>query len=231
MGDAFRGSGGFSGRSVSSSGGTKLEAARRALCERVGGLDATQKIVVIGFTSAASVVFEGVASQSAELENALDGLSAGGGTSIAAAFDAASDYVSRQTTRGARVLLVSDCRSDLEAAVASADRLVRSVPIIDVLLIDPEPETENAARALIRLGEVQASHLAGGTSRRRHQPGYRFRANRRRHGASNRGSRRRRRTRTRTESRSRRAVRCYRRWVYGWVLTHNFTESTRAANR
>lgn len=156
MGEQFRGSGKFSGRSVEGRGGVKLEEARRALYERVRGLSPNEEIVVIAFTSSATRVFDGVAGQADELQTALDSLKAINGTSIAAAFDAAIELLEPMGKTDSRVLLVSDCKSELSPAVESADRLIQLVHVIDVLLIDPDQKTEAAAHAMIRLGEVQA---------------------------------------------------------------------------
>lgn len=156
MAERFAGSSTFSGKSVKSGGGTKLDEARRSVYERVRGLSPKEQVVVIEFTTTASVVFEGFAAQTAEIEAALSKLVAADGTSIAAAFDAAAEYHRLKGKINSRVLLVSDCKSELEPAIASADALTQLVYIIDILLIDPDPETEVAARALIRLGEVQA---------------------------------------------------------------------------
>lgn len=156
MGEPFRGSGTFLGRTTIGEGAAKLEEARRALYERVHGLAPGDKVVVIAFTSNASLVFDGTAGQSGELRSALDRLEATNGTSIAAAFDAAAAFLAPMGRTDSRVLLVSDCKSEVDPAVASADRLTQLVHVIDVLLIDPDAATENAARAMIRLGEVQA---------------------------------------------------------------------------
>jgi len=156
MGEPFRGSHTFSGRAVTGKGGTKLEEARRALCDRVRGLASSEIVIVIAFTSSAEVVFDGSASQSDKLERVLAELEADNGTSIAAALEAAVDLLEPLGRTASRVLLVSDCKSELPPAVASADRLFQFVHVIDVLLIDPDQETEAAARAMIRLGEVQA---------------------------------------------------------------------------
>jgi hypothetical protein len=156
MGEPFRGSETFSGRFVTGKGGTKLEEARRSLLDRVRGIASDERVVVIAFTSAAKIVFDDKASQSDTLERALADLKATNGTSIAAALDAAVDLLTPLGRTASRVLLVSDCKSELAPAVESADRLIQFVHVIDVLLIDPDPETEAAARAMIRLGEVQA---------------------------------------------------------------------------
>src|SRR5262249_16750115 len=81
-------------------------------------------------------------------------LKATNGTSVDAALDCA--YESLAATEGfSRVLLVSDCETELKPAEYSAKRVSRHA-LIDVLLIDPSPETEQIARGIIRLGEVQA---------------------------------------------------------------------------
>ncbi len=156
MGEPFRGSASFSGRSVTSAAATKFEAARSALLERVRGLAPNERVVVIAFTSVATIAFDDSASETARLKAALAELEPTNGTSIAAAFDATVELLKPAGKTNARVLLVSDCESDLAPAVASADRLIQLVHVIDVLLIDPDTETEKAARAMIRLGEVQA---------------------------------------------------------------------------
>lgn len=156
MGDPFSGSPTFSGRSIAAAPGTKLDAACHALSERVRGLAPNERVVVIAFTSTARIVFDGMAAQFDRLEAVLAELQATNGTSVAAAFDAAVDLLMPSGKTNSRVLLVSDCRSELSPAIDSADRLIQFVYVIDVLLIDPDPGTEAAARAIIRLGEVQA---------------------------------------------------------------------------
>src|SRR5437870_3585414 len=125
MGETFRGTDAFAGRGVQSKGGTKLEEARQALYERVRGLDPSEKVAVVAFTSKPTLMFQGVAGQTIELRHALDTLEATNGTSIAAAFDAATEFLAPLGTTSSRVLLISDCKSELAPAVASVNRLVQ----------------------------------------------------------------------------------------------------------
>ena len=157
MGEPFAGSGTFQGRATAAAASVKLDAARQALYLRVRGLDPSERVIVIGFTSVAQVLFDGRAAQTGELEDALDALQPTGGTDVAGAMDvAAARLAAEGVAARARVLLVSDCKSELEPAIDAANRLAQVAFIIDVLLIDPDSTTEAAARALIRLGEVQA---------------------------------------------------------------------------
>jgi hypothetical protein len=88
MGEPFRGRSGFAGRSVPARAEVKPEAAKLALLERLPGLGAA-RIALFAFAGRPSFVLDGRADEHGRIRHALDGLTAAGGTNIAAALDAA----------------------------------------------------------------------------------------------------------------------------------------------
>jgi von Willebrand factor type A domain/TIR domain len=160
----FEGEVEVAGRVRISKASTKLEAAKEALLTDLRGLDPSTHVALIGFMSQASMLYEGPSGQIQEIRAKLDGLHAGGGTSIANALDFAAGYLTSQagSREPKQVLVISDGLSDLEPARTAAERLVAaSGAAIHAILIDPTEEGWQVARAIAIDGRVDAVKSAG----------------------------------------------------------------------
>lgn len=154
MGEGFEGGLAFEGRTVASTRTVKLDAAREAILERLAGLNPSERVALVAFNTKAWLAFNGTAADARDSRGLAD-LVPEHGTDLAAAFDFTLQYL--QSSPGlARVLLVSDCKTEVTKASSSADRLAAERVLIDVLLIDPSESTLSVARAVVRFGEVQA---------------------------------------------------------------------------
>ena len=158
MGDPFEGGVEFGGRVRTTQEKIKLDAAKAALREHLAGLGVPTAIALITFDSAASVVYEGTSADAAAIARALDDVTAGGGTDVAAALDAAAERVRGDEGSGrARALLISDGLADADAADAAAERArTDGVVAIDVILIDPTDKGLDVARRVAAGGSVAA---------------------------------------------------------------------------
>jgi hypothetical protein len=133
---------------------TKWEAAKKSVLDEVGSLPTDQPICLIAFTSDASVVFEGKASQIEALHAALDGLTPHNGTDIAAALRTADDYAHRLGAPHISVEVISDGLSDLEEARGAAQALAGRAAFIEVILIDSTEEGRAVAKAITIRGRL-----------------------------------------------------------------------------
>jgi len=135
----------------------KLAAAKEVLIEEIDELGADVPLVLFGFTSETHLVFEGAAGQKDAIKLSLGLLKANDGTSIAAALNAAADYRSSCVKDDlARIVLISDGKSDRNEAKAAARRCLEFSMAIHFILIDPTEEGKAFARDVV--GSV------GGTS-------------------------------------------------------------------
>src|SRR5205085_7741993 len=105
MADPFSGKSpeGASGRRIETTAEIKFDGARKALLDYVAALPLTDPVALFAFDSRATLVFEGTAGDINGLRQKLAALETGGGTDIAAAFNAAADHID-QANRLAREL-------------------------------------------------------------------------------------------------------------------------------
>jgi hypothetical protein len=155
MADPFSGKSpeGASGRRIETTAEIKFDGARKALLDYVAALPPTDPVALFAFDSRAKLVFEGTAGDINGLRQKLEALETGGGTDIAAAFNAASDHIDQANRRARELhqaLLVSDGLSDAADAISAAERLAQRVPIIHVILIDPTEKGQRTAKAVLR---------------------------------------------------------------------------------
>jgi hypothetical protein len=157
MADAFQGKREFAGRTTQTTASVKLDAAKHALLEHLPGLGSATRIVLFEFTESASVVFEGMSTDAEGIQQALDAITAGGGTDIAQALQVAAAHPrGGEKTRFVRVLVISDGLSEEEPAAAAAQALAGTGAVIDVILIDPTEKGEAVARRIAVDGSVRA---------------------------------------------------------------------------
>jgi hypothetical protein len=135
----------------------KLAAAKEVLIEEIEELGVDIPVVIFGFTSEAHLVFEGTAGQKTAIRSSLDSLAANNGTNIAAALNVAAEYrLSHETRNLARVVLISDGKSDRDEAKSAARKCLEAAMSIHFILIDPTEDGKTFAREVV--GSV------GGTS-------------------------------------------------------------------
>jgi hypothetical protein len=121
----------------------KLEAAKEVLLAEIGRLEDQFPVVIFGFTSHATLLYDGEAGRHQDIKAALDSVRANDGTDIAAALDAAAGYNSGRQSAVPRVLLISDGKSDRVEAKRAARRCVYELSMgIHFILIDPTEEGE-----------------------------------------------------------------------------------------
>jgi hypothetical protein len=154
MGEPFRGTTKFAGRSVETQERVKLDAGKSALLERLGAFQ-TGRLALFEFTSTASKIFDGPPGDRTAIRAGLDGLVAQDGTNIASALDEAHTFASQAKELRLRILVITDGLSALEPARAAAERLAALGATIDVLLIDPTAEGMAVAQAISIEGETQ----------------------------------------------------------------------------
>lgn len=126
----------------------KLQAAVESVLIELSRLPARSDVTLYGFTSSARFLHRGLAGDHSGFETALRGLSAGGGTDIAAALDSARTQVSAARhpslapglPEANRILLITDGLSDPEKARQAAQKCARDGLTVDVILIDPTDE-------------------------------------------------------------------------------------------
>ncbi|MEW4530611.1 TIR domain-containing protein [Maioricimonas sp. JC845] len=160
MGNPFSGRTEFKGRSKSSDEAAKIDAAKKALLERLPGLG-TSSIALYSFTSSCDLIYEGPADDLASIQPAIHAITPTNGTDIANALDAAHEYFANYRSQSSgpaifRVLLVSDGLSEKGPAEDSAKRLSEDGASVDVILIDATDDGEEVARVIAVHGEVQA---------------------------------------------------------------------------
>lgn len=157
MGQPFEGKQEFAGRSTTSEARIKLEAAKAALLEHLLGLGTPVPVVLFEFTDSASMVFEGMSTDTAGIQKALDRIEAGGSTDLAMALQAAEAHARAHVkARLFRVLAISDGLSEEEPAAAAATSLAEAGAVIDVILIDPTNKGNAVARRIAIDGFVRA---------------------------------------------------------------------------
>jgi hypothetical protein len=127
---------------------TRWDAAMEALVKEIESLDATEDLALFIFDAEASLLFEGKTGEVDRLKRALENVSAGNGTDIAAALEAADRYLQGSDKEFISVEVISDGQSDEERARVAAQALSRHVGMIEVILIDPTPEARSLARAI-----------------------------------------------------------------------------------
>jgi len=151
MGEPFRGKTAqeFSGRARVSQAEIKLDAAKESLLEHLSSLGSPSRVVLVEFTSRASVIFDGLSNNRDELQRVLDTLEPDNGTDIAVALNTARRHIQLKDIPRFSVLVISDGLSNLEPAEEEAQQLARNTEIINVILIDPTDEGESVARAII----------------------------------------------------------------------------------
>lgn len=161
MGDPFSGpppgSPGFAGRTRSSDAATKLDAAKQAVAEHLAGLGSPTRVVLVAFNTVAQVVYDGPSDRADAVAAVLAAVLPGGGTNVAAALRRATELVrAAPAERSFRTLLVTDGKSELEAARGAALALADAGAVIDAVLIDPTAEGQALARAVTLNGAVSA---------------------------------------------------------------------------
>lgn len=162
----------FKGRTRRSVATSKLEAARRAVAEHLAGLGSATRVVILAFDVTPEVIYEGRSDDADAIAAALAALVPSGGTDVAAALLHAAELVRASSERSARALLVTDGKSELEAARDAAQVLADAGVSIDAVLIDPTTEGEALTRAVaVKGGRVDAvasdAQLREGISRAR----------------------------------------------------------------
>jgi hypothetical protein len=153
MRDGFPGTAEPSGPPPSLGAGTKLEAAKAALRERLGELP-WQRIALFTFDDTAELIYQGASDHSAALDVALAAIEPGGGTNLGAALDAARSYAGMQDSASPFVLAITDGVEAAARVGAAAKKLASFGAVIDVLLLDPTPEAERLARTIDLPGDV-----------------------------------------------------------------------------
>ena len=169
MGQPFKGETSFAGRVKVTDATTKLSAARTALLEHLAGIHPSSRVVVIAFNTRAETIYDGPAQDREAIAARLASIEPGGGTDIAAALDAACAVTqAARGERSLRTLLVTDGESDQAPAEDAARRLSDQGASIDVILIDPTPESEALARAVnidgVTTAVVNDQELADGVA-------------------------------------------------------------------
>src|SRR4051812_12341225 len=104
MGNPFNGKRSVEVRSRSTQESVKLAAAKRELLRHMQSLG-KQPVILIGFTSTASLIFTGQSDDDPEIRRALDALRAENGTDIAAALDFATQQLGASAYH---VLVITD---------------------------------------------------------------------------------------------------------------------------
>ena len=134
----------------------KLQAAVESVLIELPRLPARSDVTLCGFTSSVRVLHRGSAGDQAGFATALRGLSADGGTDIAAALDSARTQVSAvkrpspapDLPEANRIMLITDGLSDREKARQAARKCARDGLTVDVILIDPTDEAQELAAAV-----------------------------------------------------------------------------------
>ncbi len=163
----------FKGRTRRSDAASKLEAAKRAVAEHLAGLGSVTRVIILAFDVTPEVIYDGRSDEVVAIGAALDALAPGGGTDVAAALLHAAALVrAASAERSFRALLVTDGKSELEAARDAAQALADAGALIDAILIDPTSQGEALTRAVALNGgrvDAVASHaqLREGISRAR----------------------------------------------------------------
>jgi len=128
---------------------TKIEAAKEVLLSQIARIR-VHDLAVFQFKDAPSKLFQGTRDQLLAQPELIQSLTARGGTSIAAAIAAVEADPSFRAYQSLNLLIVSDGLSDLDAAKAAADALLRRYPHarIDTILIDDTDEGRAVAEAI-----------------------------------------------------------------------------------
>src|SRR5688572_12124239 len=93
MGHPFKGALQFAGRTRRTDAAIKLDAARQAIAEHLHGLGTPSRVVLIAFDARPEIVYDGLSNVHDAIASALEGITAQGGTNIAAALSAATSVV------------------------------------------------------------------------------------------------------------------------------------------
>lgn len=154
MGEPFEAPDAGSRRTRTVDAETKLQAAREVLREdlqELRELDPAMRVVIFGFTSTVTLLYEGTLEDIHSIERALGTLVASSGTDIAAALNAAANYRKRLPDSAlAQLLLISDGKSDRVQAMAAARRCMALQLGLSMMLIDPTEEGKAFARDVVR---------------------------------------------------------------------------------
>jgi len=135
----------------------KLAAAKEVLLEEIEQLDDRVELAVFAFTETVQLAFSGTGGQQNAIRAALDRISAEDGTDIAAALTAAAEHKKQSGSSVATtIILISDGKSDRQAAMLAAARCSELGMGIHFILMDPTDEGKVFLRDVI--GRV------GGTS-------------------------------------------------------------------
>lgn len=128
---------------------TKIEAAKELLLKQIGTIRVPD-LAVFEFKHRATKIFQGTRDQLLARPGVIQSLKAGGGTSIAAAIAAVESEPSFEQYRSLNVLIVSDGLSDVTAAKAAAESLLKKYPFarIDTILIDDTNEGRMIAEVI-----------------------------------------------------------------------------------
>jgi len=128
----------------------KLEAAKEVLLAEIGRLEDQFPVVIFGFTSHPTLLYDGEAGRHQDIKAALDSVRANDGTDIAAALDAAAGHNSGRQGAIPRILLISDGKSDRVEAKRAARRCVYELSMgIHFILIDPTEEGEAFVKEVV----------------------------------------------------------------------------------
>ena len=133
---------------------TKLEAAKDVLLKRIARIHVAD-VALFEFKGAPSKLFQGGRDQLLARPEIIQSLEASNGTNIAAAIAAVEADPSFKAYQSLSLLIVSDGLSDLTAAKAAAEALLRRYPHarIDTILIDETDEGRKVAEAISLNGD------------------------------------------------------------------------------
>ncbi len=152
---------------------SRLAAAKACLLEELTRQRPDLPVAVFAFNETPRLVLADTAGATARFTAALDNLAPDDGTDIAAALNAAVDYLKRLPTQPTvrRVLLISDGESALDPAKQAAERCHAAGVSVDMFLIDPGDEGTLLARTVCGVGGgrwepvTSARELEAGISR------------------------------------------------------------------
>ena len=122
----------------------KWEAAKKSFLLELTRLPGDMEVLLVGFTSRASIIYGGLASQVEEFESRLQSVSPNNGTNIAVALQSVEPYADRRP----QVLLITDGKSNVEEAKAAARNCSGLGIRVDLLVIDPTNQGLEMAKAI-----------------------------------------------------------------------------------
>jgi hypothetical protein len=138
-----------------SSHARKFDAAKEALLIELDRLPPDASVAIIAFTSTATLIHTGIASDHEAFRQALATREPFNGTDIAAALDETLRLKGIEDNRPGsvpatfnRILVITDGLSDPAAARQSAQQCATQRIVVDVILIDPSERGEKLARSI-----------------------------------------------------------------------------------